>query len=385
MFVPARVWLPERDIVAEADVAKEAVGRPGGTATFDSKHYHVVYDRAQFDAAEVRAIAQARETALLKAVAAIGPAPEGLRIQLFVYNDQTTKQQATGVGDPTHAIPSGREIHATRGYALSPSPREEIHLLARETYGPCFLTAIHEGLALSIENALRGQDMETHAARLRSNNRLPEITDLLDEERFRALPSEAGAAAAGVFMTWLRQTYGSATLKTIYGLSNGSAAALATALGTTAEALSASFGAWADAKVAAHRNDLDFQEAEMEAQRRHAANDWAGMAVALRKALQAKPGDPQTLFNLASALMRGGDLAGAETSLREILAAPLTPSDSRFRIFGHFQLGRVYDLAGRRAEAIAEYDAVLALPDDHGAHASAIERKASPATREQLD
>jgi len=45
----------------------------------------------------------------------------------------------------------------------------------------------------------------------------------------------------------------------------------------------------------------------------------------------------------------------------------------------------VYDLAGRRAEALAEYDAVLALPDDHGAHALARERKLSPATREQLD
>jgi hypothetical protein len=82
--------------------------------------------------------------------------------------------------------------------------------------------------------------------------------------------------------------------------------------------------------------------------------------------------------------MRAADFPGAEASLKEILAAPLAPGDSRFRIFGHFQLGRVYDLEGRRAEALAEYDAVLALPDEHGAHASAMERKASPATREQL-
>ena len=385
MFVPARAWPPTRDTLAEADLTKEVVVRPGGTATFDSEHYHVVYDRARFKAAEVSAIAQVRETALGKAVAAIGPAPEGFRIQLFVYSDEATKQEATGVGDPTHAIPGNREVHATRAYALSPSPREEIHLLARETYGPSFLTSIHEGFALSIENALRGEDMETHAARLRATNRLPGIADLLDEESFRALPSEAGAAAAGVFMTWLHQTYGPAAMKKVYGLSSGSASALATALGTTVEALSVSFTAWADAKVAAHRNEIDFEAAELEAQQRHAANDWAGMAVALGKALQAKPGDPQTLFNRASAQMRAGDLAGAEASIKAILAAPLAPSDSHFRIFGHFQLGRVYDLAGRRAEAIAEYDAVLALPDDHGAHALARDRKASPATREQLE
>ena len=109
------------------------------------------------------------------------------------------------------------------------------------------------------------------------------------------------------------------------------------------------------------------------------------MVVALRKALQSKPGDPQTLFNLASAQMRAGDLKGAEESIKTLLVGPLAPGDSRFRSFGHYQLGRVYDLAGRRAEAVAEYDAVLALPDEHGAHALAIERKASPATRTQLD
>ena len=385
MFVPARDWLPARDKLAEADLTKEVVVRPGGTATFDSEHYHVVYDRVQFQASEVSAIAQAREAALGIAVAAIGPVPRGFRIQLFVYKDEADKREATGVGDPTHAIPGNREIHATRAYALSSSAREEMHVLARDTYGPSFLTSIHEGLALSAENSFRGQDMETHAGRLRAANRLPGITDILDEESFRILPPEIAAATAGVFMTWVRQTYGPAAIKKIYGLTNGSAAALATALGTTAEALSVSFTAWTDAKAAARRNDLDFQAAEIEAQQRHAANDWAGMTVALRKALQAKPGDPQTLFNLASAQMRAGDLAGAESSLKAILAAPLAPSDSRFRIFGHFQLGRVYDLAGRRAEALAEYEAVLALPDDHGAHASAIERKASPATREQLD
>ncbi len=384
MFVPARAWLPARDKLAEADLSKEVVIRPGGTATFDSEHYHVVYDRVQFSASDVSAIVQARETALGKAVTAIGPAPKGLRIQLFVYENEKDKEEATGVGDMTHTIAGRREIHATRAYALSSSAREEMHVLARETYGPSFLTSIHEGLALSAENSLRGKDMETHAGRLRAANRLPGITDILDEESFRILPPELAAPTAGVFMTWLRQTYGPDAVKKSYGLNEGTPAALAAALGTTSEALSDSFLSWADAKAAVVRNQLEFEAAELEAQQKHAANDWTGMAVALRKALQFKPGDPQTLFNLASAQMRAADFPGAEASLKEILAAPLAPDETRFRIFGHFQLGRVYDLEGRRAEALAEYDAVLALPDEHGAHASAMERKASPATREQL-
>ena len=385
MFVPAHVWPPARDTLAEADMSKEVIVRPGGTAFFDSEHYHVVYDRVQFTSAEASAIAQARETALDRAVAAIGPLPKGFRIQLFIYKDADDKKAATGVPDPTHAIAANREIHATRAYALAPSPREEVNILARETYGPSVLTAIRDGYALSTENSLRGQDMASLAARLREAKKFPAVADLIEEERFRALPPEIGAAAAGVFMTWLRQTYGPAAIKKIYGLTDGTAAALATALGTSVEALSTSFTAWADAQVAARRSEFDFEAASLEAQERLKANDWVGMAAALRKALQAKPGDPQTLFNLASAQMRAGNFADAEASLKTILAAPLAASDSRFRIFGHFQLGRVYDLEGRRAEALVEYDAVLALPDEHGAHASAMERKASPATREQLD
>jgi hypothetical protein len=385
MFVPARVWPPSRDRLAEGDLAKDDLVRPGGTATFDSEHYHVIYERAQLKPSEINAIVRAREAALTQAVAAIGPLPDGFRIQLFVYADAVTKEEASGVNDPTHGIPGTREIHAIKAYALSPSPREEIHILAREKYGPCYITAIHEGLPISTQNAFLGDDMETHAARLRSGNQLPNISDLLDEERFRALAPEVGAVAAGVLMTFLRQTYPASTLKKVYGLSEGKTAALAAALGTTDEQLAAAFTAWADARLAAHQSELDFRAAEAEAQRKQAAGDWPGMVAALRKALKLKPGDPQTLFNLGSAQMRAGDLAGAEASLKKILAASLPSGEQRFISFGHYQLGRVYDLAGRRGEALAEYDAVLALPDDHGVHAMAKERKSSPATRDQLE
>jgi len=45
----------------------------------------------------------------------------------------------------------------------------------------------------------------------------------------------------------------------------------------------------------------------------------------------------------------------------------------------------VYDLAGKREEALAEYRQVLELPDDHGAHELARQRIASPATPEHLE
>jgi hypothetical protein len=385
MFVPARVWPPARDKVAEGDHSAEASIRPGGTATFDSEHYHITFERTKFTDADVHAIASAREAALAKAATAVGSMPTGLRILLFVYANEEDKQAATGVADPTHSIASNREIHAVKRFALSGLARDEIHILAREAFGPCTLTAIHDGYALALEPMPKGQEMETRVATLRAAGKLPDVAALLDEERLRALPPDEASTGAGVLMTWLRQSFGAAGVKKAYGLRDGTPAALAAALGTSETALEASYASWADACAAAHAGEVAFLAAENEAQQRRLTSDWPGMVAALQKALKAKPGDPQTLFNLASAQMRADDLAGAEASLKAVLAAPLAPADSRFRIFGHYQLGRVYDLGGRRKEALAEYDAVLALPDEHGAHALASERKASPATKEQLE
>jgi len=385
MFVPARTWPPARDTAAEADHTADTFVHPGGAATFDSEHYHVIFGRDEFKDPEIRAIVKAREEAYAKAVAALGPAPQGLRILLHLYDKEDSKLGASSVADPAHEVPSSRELHLVRRVALINSPREEIHILARVLYGPCFLTSVYEGLPLSYETAFQGQDMELHAASLRSAGALPELAVLLDEERFRTYVAQSGPVGAGVFMTWIRQAYGAAGVKKVYGLGEGRTADLAAALGTTEPALIASYNGWADAKVAARKNDLLFMAAEDEAQSKRLSSDWAGMSAALRKALVARPGDLQTLFNLASAQMRANDLSGAESSLKTMLAGPIAPADSRFRVFGHYQLGRVFDLAGRRADALKEYDATLALPDDHGVHALAQERKRSPATREQLE
>ncbi len=385
MFVPARVWPPSRDKVAEADHTGEGRFRPGGTSFFDSPHYHVVYDRTLFREGEIRSIAQTRESAFAKAESLLAPAPEGFRIQLGLYTAEDNKLEASGVGDPSHALPAAREIHMIRRYAASATPREEIHVLARQLYGPCFITAIYEGLAISAEKSFKGEDIELIAAEMGGAGHLPRISDLLDEERFRRLPDDARTAAAGVLMTWIRQTFGPAGVKKIYGTADRDEAGFAAALGLSVDAATASFAGWATALAAAHKPDLDFETAEREAQRMRTMSDWNGMAAALRKALAAKPGDPQTTINLASAQMRGNDLAGAEATLKQLLKAKLPPSDLRFTTFGHYQLGRVYDLEGRRKEALAEYDAVLALPDDHNVHSLALERKNSPATRDQLE
>lgn len=385
MFRPGRVWPPLRDTTAEADHSHGEIAGPGTPTGMDSQHYHGTYDRSKITEAEFRSILEARETALAKAIAAVGPVPPGFQILFYVYEDEAAKRDASGVADPTHSVLASKELYMVRRYARSTSPHEEVHLVARAVYGPCFSSAIYEGLAIAVEGTWKGSDMNAHAAVLSRQGKLPGPAVLLDEERFRALPDALGLPAAGIFMTYLRQTYGPEGVKKIYGWDRGGVAAFAALLGTTEEQLATSFAAWAATKAAEQKNQLDFVAAEEDARAKQLVGDWAGMTKALRRALEAKPGDPQTLFNLAAAQMRADDFSGAEATLKQLLAAPLPAAQSRFVVFGHYQLGRVYDLAGRRAEALAEYDVVLALPDDHGSHDLARERKTAAATKAQLE
>ena len=385
MFKPGEFWPPQRDATAEADHSSGEGVPAARRGTFESARYSIVYDAKAIPEAEIKAIAEARETALTKAIAAVGAPSETFKMYLVVYEDEIGKRDATGVSDPTHSVLPTHEIYMVRRFARSTNPHEEIHVVARAVLGPCFSTAVYEGYALSLDNLWRGYDMAMHAAMLRRAGKLPGPAVLLDEERLRALPDEIALPASGAFVTWLREAYGPGGIKKIYGWSDGQPATFASLLGTTEDALAAAFASWADGKVVAMKGALDFMDAEEEAKEKQLVSDWAGMCAALKKALTAKPGDPQTLFNLASAQMRADDLHGAEASLKSLLAQKLPADAARFVAFGHYQLGRVYDLAGRRQAALAEYDAVLALPDDHGSHDLARERKESPATKAQLE
>jgi len=385
MFKPARVWPPARDAAAEGDHTGAVADRARRLTSLDSKSYHALFDRAAFQESEVRDILATREAALAKAAAAIGVPPEGFRIALYLFDTAESKKAATGVGDPAHSIPAKREIYLLRSHARSPSPHEEVHLLAELLYGQCVSSALYEGLALATEGSWRGDPLEWYAAKLRSEGRLPPLSDLLDEQTIRVLPEERGLVGAAIFLSWLRGAQGPEAVRKIYALPEVDLATVAKALGTTAPALESSFAAWADVQVTSRRADLDFDAAEAEAQRRQQVGDWPGMAAALKKALVARPNDPQALFNLASAQMRAGSYDDAASSLKKLFEVPLSAENARFRIFGHYQLGRVYDLAGKREEALAEYRQVLELPDDHGAHELARQRIASPATPEHLE
>lgn len=383
MFLPGSEWPPKRDPRAEADHAG-ARRDARKTATRSAEHVDVVYEPSRVPPAELDAIVAARESALRKAAELLGGKLDGFRAVVFVYDDEPAKKSWTGVEGDTHSVPREREMHMSRRAARSATPHEELHLIARQVFGPSVVTSLYEGFAYALQGSWRGLDPLVSAALLAETRRLPALADLLDEERFRQMPDPVAIPAAAALAGWLRSLGGDAARKA-FVIPEASLASLGAAIGKPAPELQAPFDAWLAARAAERAADIAYAKAEADAQERYAAADFAGMAAALKRAVDAKPTDPQGIFNWASALMRADRLDEAGAAIRRMLALPLGPRESRFVIFGHYQMGRILDLAGRRDEALAEYRKVLELPDQHDAHRLARERIETPATKEQLE
>lgn len=385
MCLPGKEWPPRRDEQAEGDHTSAIANSWSKPATAAHGRIVVHYDAARIPVDEASAIASARDGALASAVEAVGPLPAEYREHVFVYADEMEKERMTGVSDAGHSVPVARELHILRRVARTPSPHEEVHLVAGSRFGACSSTALYEGLAISVENAVGRRPLEVAAALLQDAGSLPSLDVVLDEEAFRKLPGDAGSTTAAMLTRWLFRTLPRETFARVYGVRDVSPAAVAEASGMTAEALRAGFASFLEGIVAGHRADVEVAHFEKKAQERLVLGDYAGVAQALEKSLALRPDDPQTLFNLGSARMRTGELDAAEGSFRRLVDATLSAADSRFRIFSWYQIGRIRDLRGERERALEAYRKVLELPDEYDAHRLAKERIASPATKEQLE
>jgi hypothetical protein len=384
MFVPGTAWPPERSPEGESDSHAYLDGMRKRWTRRQAGQYIISYDPEEIDDEDVRAIAASRKHALAGAAAAIGESADGLVIRLFVYPDAEQKERITGVPDPVHSIPSTRELHMTLPFARSAYPHEEVHLIAGRNLGTSKLTTVHEGLALLADGVYEGMPIDVQAAMMVKADAFPELDDLLDETAARQIPDAVRYPAAGTLMRWVWENGDGDRRRDVYTLARGSVEELARALVVPADSVESSFRRWLTARSAARQDDVRFAEYEAQARERLLASDYEGVVAATRKMAEIRPEDPQTLFNLASAMMRTGEYAEAESTLRGLLELSLEPSDSRFVIFSHYQLGRLLDVQGRREDALAEYRLVLELPDQHDAHRLAREAIDSPITPEHL-
>ena len=383
MFKPGKTWPPVREPDAEMDHRPKIEEAQADWTHHRSAHYDVFFSPAVVEQAELEAIVRAREAAFERAAAALGAPPAGYRIALSIYADAEQKQLCTGIADPAHAMPRTRELHMVRPAARAASEHEEVHLLARALLGVTESTSLYEGLALAREGRYADAPLEVHAALMLEHGAVPSLTRLLDEVDARALPPAQRLVGSALLVRWVEATAGRTALARLYRAPATGATAIA-ALGADAAATESAFRAWLTQLAASRRSDVEFVRAQSDAAERHRAGDYPGLIAALERALRHKPADPQTIFNLASARMRTGDFPGAERDLRALLALDLRGADSTFVIFGHYQLGRLFDVQGRRAEALEQYRRVLELPDQKDAHRVAREAIETPVRPEQL-
>ena len=350
-----------------------------------SERYTIHYNPATMPEADLRKIAAAREAALSKAVASLGSPAMGFHVDLMVYPDEAAKLAGTGIGGAAHAFPRERELYMTKDAALSGSEHEEIHLVARAVLGPSYLNPLYEGLALARQGTFNDTPLDLMAAALLERNAWPKVAEILDDSAARKSNEGRLLPAAGLLLQWVESVGGKAALGKVVSLKEGTPEALGRALGMEPVAVDAGFRQWAEARAAGQKNEVAFLKLEREAAQRHMASDWTGLIEVLERALALKPGDPQTVFNVASARMRLKDYARAEADLQKLIAQETVRAPgTTFVVYGHYQLGRVYDLEGRRELALAEYRKVLDLPDIKDSRRLAQEAIATPFTEEAL-
>ncbi len=322
-----------------------------------------------------RKILAAREAAWNKAVAGLGGAPEDLRIELFVYRDQGEMREKSGVRDmPMYSIPARRELHMIRQLAELDSPHEDLHILARAMIGPAPLSALYEGLAVSLEQSEDESNLAMYAAAMTEQQRMPSIAELLDEERLRVLVREGvGLPAAGLFVRWLRAGTDEQTFGRAYTLREGGADALASLLELETGAMEESFAAWLRAQGNAANADYQHTKMLTEARRKGAAGDRAGELAMLMQALELRPDDPETLYLMSLARLRGDEFAAAEKVLVRLTGLTAEEPGTTIHVLAVYRLGQALDRLGRRDEALARFREVLALPDRDDSHRRARE------------
>ncbi|HEX5044489.1 MAG TPA: tetratricopeptide repeat protein [Candidatus Polarisedimenticolaceae bacterium] len=384
MFEPG-TWPPVRDEDAEADHTEAVFEVEKNWVQLKTERYTISYDPAITSEDELRRIGSAREAALSKAIASLGNPGPDFRVHLLLYPDEAAKLAATGIAGAAHAIPRDRELHMTEEAASTASEHEEIHLVARAVLGPSYLNVLYEGLALARQGTFGDTPLDLVAAAVLERAAWPKVAEILDDASARRASDGRLLPAAGLLLQWVESVGGKAALGKVVSLKEGSPEAMARALGMEPPAMEAAFRRWVEARAASQKNEIAFLKLEREAAQRHAASDWKGLVEVLERGLALKPGDPQTVFNLASARMRLQDYARAEADLQKLIAQETARAPgTTFVVYGHYQLGRVYDLQGRRQLALAQYRKVLELPDIKDSRRLAQEAIEVPVTAEAL-
>lgn len=360
-------WPPKRNPDVEID---NRPVRPPVAPKRASEHY-ILHDLSfGLSEAEITAILKARESAWRAAVAALGAPPADVaKIKLYVYEDSDAKERLCDVHDARHHLPKSGEFHVTKAIALDPNLHEDTHLIARQVYGPGYLTLLVEGLAVWAEQQQGVDELPVYASMLVDRVDLPGIADLLDEETMRRMIRQrTGFAVAGLFIAWLRAEAGPDIVGRVYGQYESDARLFARTIDLPVDEIDARFAAFVRSQAKMGETETAFRLATAKAQHYGRLGDYEQVIPALKRALELRPDHLFTRYGLAVARMNLDDLDSAEVDLKKILAIHReTPSDE-LALLAWYQLGELYLKRGEWDEAKRAYDRVFKLPDYRGMH-----------------
>jgi len=360
-------WPPRRNPAVEID---NRTVRLANAPKRSSQHY-TLYDRSfRLSAAEVEKILRARESAWAAAVAALGaPPPDVPRIELYVYENSEQKELRCDVHEARHHLPASAELHITKAIALDPNLHEDTHLIARQSFGPGYLTILVEGVAVWAEQQQGVDELPVYADMLTERMEIPGLDELLDEETMRVLiRGRAGFPLAGLFVAWLRSEAGPDVLRRVYGRYESDPELFARALELTADEVDKRFSDFVRAQAETGETEAAFREATARARHYGGLGDYEQAIPALERALELRPGDLFTLYSLAVARMKLDDLDAAEADLTRILEIHSADPDDRLALLAWYQLGELHAERGETGQAKIAYRRVLELPDYRGMH-----------------
>lgn len=190
-----------------------------------SSHFELTYPRAK-PAREVERLVRDLEFHFSELSTFLGGAPQE-QIKVFVHRSAEEKGRLVGASRTQFAKPWRLELHLNDSPFPHPVLRHELaHVMAAPFgSGPFRVTshywlipnaAIIEGLAMATEERVDELSLHQWAAGMRKNKLLPDLRALLSPSGFyRAAPARA-YTAAGSFLRYLLDTYGSQKLRELY-------------------------------------------------------------------------------------------------------------------------------------------------------------------------
>ena len=365
-------WPPKRNPEVEVD---NRLVRPPVAPRRTSAHYALYDLTLGLSEPEIASILQARESAWSAAVAALGaPSEDAARIKLYVYEDSDTKEQFCDVHEARHHLPKSGELHLTKVIALDPNLHEDSHLIARQLYGPGYLTLLVEGLAVWAEQRQNTDELPVYASMLVDRLELPGIADLLDEETMRVLIRQRiGFPVAGLFIAWLRAEVGPDVVRRVYGQYESDANLFASAIDLSTDEIDTRFAAFVHNQAKTGEIEAAFRESTAKARHYGQLGDYERAIPALVRALELRPDHLFTRYSLAVTRMNLGDLDSAEADLKKILAIHREVPSDELALLAWYRLGELHLKRGERDKAKQAYQRVFELPDYRAMHARARE------------